>query len=303
MEQKRVLLLANPISGRGAVIRNLSKIIVALEERYAEVTVVISKYRGHMEELAGQVSGYDLIVACGGDGTLNEVVNGMVKHGIDVPLGYIPVGTINDFATSHGIPKTVMPAVRSVVGGTAEYIDLGTLGDRVFAYVAAFGAFTETSYKTPQPLKNAFGKLAYIADGAMSISKIRPINARITVNGMIYEGDFLFGMTANSYSVGGMKIVRGDISLCDGLSEVMLVSDPGNISGIQNVIASLLNPKIECGYIISLSTDHAVFEFDVDIPWTVDGDFGGSGRRFETRTVKNAVRLVTPPKDGKLKSN
>lgn len=303
MNYKKVLLLANPISGRGAVIRNLSKIIVALEERGDEVTVVISKYRGHMEELVGDAGGYDLIVACGGDGTLNEVANGMVKHGIDVPLGYIPVGTINDFATSHSIPKSVVPAIKSVVNGVPGYVDLGMLNDRVFAYVAAFGAFTETSYKTPQSLKNAFGKLAYLADGAMSISKIRPINARITANGMIYEGDFLFGMMANSYSVGGMKIVRGDISLCDGLSEVMLVSDPGNISGIQNVIASILNPKIECEYVISFSTDRAEFEFGEEIPWTVDGDYGGSGRRFVTKTVKNAVRLVTAEKSGKAKSN
>lgn len=297
MDYRNVLLLANPISGRGAVLRDLSKIIKTLEERDAAVTVVISKYRGHMEKLVGDVKGYDLIVACGGDGTLNEVANGMVKAGIDVPLGYIPVGTINDFATSHGIPKRIGEAARAIVDGTPQYIDLGSLNGRVFAYVAAFGAFTETSYNTPQQSKNIFGKLAYLADGAMSLSKIRPIRAKVTMNGMIYDGEYLFGMMSNSISVGGMKIVRGDVSLCDGKSEVMLISDPGTIAGISNVVTCVLNPKKECEYIIALGTDCAVFDFDEETPWTVDGDFGGSGTHFETRTVKNAVRLVTAEKN------
>jgi len=297
MEYRKVLLLANPISGKGAVINGLSRIIRTLEERDAEVTVVISRYRGHMEHLVGQAAGYDLIVACGGDGTLNEVANGMVSQGITVPLGYIPVGTINDFATSHSIPKVIPRAAQSIVEGEPELIDLGALDSRAFAYVAAFGAFTETSYKTSQQMKNAFGKLAYLADGAKSLSKIRPIRAKVTANGMIYEGEFLFGMMSNSISVGGMKIVRGDVSMNDGKSEVMLISDPGNFSGIQNIVTSLLNPRVPCDYIISFSTDRAEFEFEEETAWTVDGDYGGSGRYFTARTLAGAIRLVTVKKD------
>lgn len=218
---------------------------------------------------------HDIVVAMGGDGTYNEVVSGIMAGGLDIPLGYIPAGSTNDFAASMGLAKDIPQAAEDICVGTPVQVDCGLFNDRTFTYVASFGAFVKASYDTPQDLKNVLGHLAYVLSGAATIADIRPIAAKVIVDGKTYEGNYLFGAVSNSTSMGGiLKLKPEDVDLSDGLFELMLVRDSQDIIEIGDLVRAVAMQAYDTTPMLTFIEGRR-FEFQIPeaVDWSLDGEY------------------------------
>lgn len=284
---KKILLIINPVAGKMKSKNALFDIVKIFCNYDFVVTVQITKCRGHATEIAeAEGSNYDIVACCGGDGTLNEVVKGMMKGGHETPIGYIPAGSTNDFASSIGLSLNIKKAAKVIATGEVHKIDIGAFKDAYFTYIASFGAFTSASYTTPQEAKNALGYVAYILEGIKDLSTIKPTHARFEANGKVYENDYIFGGIANSTSVGGIVKLKPElVDMSDGLFEVVLIKNPKNINDLNLIIKALMTSEYkECNMIEYFNASEIISDSDIDIPWTVDGEYiGGSG----TFTIKN----------------
>ena len=252
--------------------------------------------RGDAAVATAGISGdYDLVVCCGGDGTLNETITGLLKSGRDIPIGYIPAGSTNDFAVSLGIPSQMMKAADLVVSGNRNRCDMGAFNERFFVYVAAFGLFTDVSYDTDQNLKNTLGHSAYILEGAKRLGEVVNYHLKASFNAMVIEGDFMFGMVTNSKSVGGFKGITGpDVDLSDGEFEVLLVRTMKTPLEFQEVLRAFFLGKGDARYVYTFKTSHMIIETDTEVAWTLDGEYGGSVKKAEITNLKSAVEMIVP---------
>ncbi len=221
---------------------------------------------------------YDNVVCCGGDGTLNEVITGLMGMKKDQRpiIGYIPCGSTNDFATGLGIKTSYTEAYKLAVDGNPFPIDIGKFNDSYFSYVAAFGMFTSISYETPQIYKNLLGYQAYVIEGIKQISKMESYNLRISYDDGIIEDEFILGIISNSNTVAGIKnLFKNDIQ--DGLFEVVLIKKPANIANLSTIITALAEKKLDNPMMYHFKSRNFVFESldNNGIKWTLDGEFGG----------------------------
>lgn len=294
----KLLFVYNPHSGVGKIKSQLSDIIEIMVQAGYEVNVhptqAVLDARNVVLERAGQ---YDLVVCCGGDGTLDETVTGLIEGGHKIPLGYIPAGSTNDFAASLNLPKNMKKAAQAAVGGDDFLCDVGCFGDRHFVYIAAFGLFTDVSYQTKQELKNVLGHVAYILEGARRIGSHPSYRMRVEYDGGVIEDEFLYGMVTNSLSVGGFKGMTGDdVSLNDGLFEVMLIRTPRNAVELNEIIAVLTKLRTESDMIYTFKTDELFVSPYQSIPWTLDGEFGGQQTQIHLQNLKQALSIRVPAK-------
>jgi len=293
MEKKKLWFLFNPASGRGQIRIHLVEIIDTFVKAGYDVTVYPTQEKEDAVRLIPQQADkYDLIVCSGGDGTLNETVSGMMQCDARVPVGYIPTGTTNDFAQSLKIPTNMVEAADIAVNGTPFACDVGEFNGNAFIYIAAFGMFTDVSYMTNQKLKRVLGHAAYVIEGAKQIVDIPSYVMEIHVNGEIIRDEFVYGMIANSISVGGMKNLTGkQVELDDGLFEVTLVRRPKNPIQTSEIMANLLMPReFYTPYIYSCKTDHIEIHCEDAVPWTLDGEFGGEQK--DVRIVNHRRRVT-----------
>ena len=237
---KKMLFIVNPRSGMLKVNRLLPEIIGLFNENGYEVTIYITAGPQDATNIVLQrAKDHDLVVCAGGDGTLNETISGVLQSGLDLPIGYIPAGSTNDFAASLNLPLNVLDAARLIVEGEPAALDVGQFEDRYFSYVASFGAFTKAAYSTNQSIKNALGHLAYVLEGIQEIPQIRKNHVRIEADGIEIEDDFIFGAISNSTSVGGILKVSPDrVDMADGKFEIFLVRlprDPMELSEIDEL--------------------------------------------------------------------
>ena len=237
--------------------------------------------------------GFDLIVCSGGDGTLNEVIQGVMRSEKKLPIGYIPAGSTNDFARGVGIPRNIIDAVQWIIDGKKYPCDIGSFNDKFFTYIAAFGAFTEVTYETSQQVKNVLGHVAYVLNGISRLKNIKSYHMKITYDDEIIEDNYIFGMVTNSSSVAGLLSLN-DFLLDDGLYEVTLIKTPGNPLDLQRIIHSLLNIDIDIdtAYIKSFRTSKIRFECDDELQWTIDGEFGGAYKTVDVCNNKQAIELM-----------
>lgn len=293
---KKIYFIYNPHSGKEQISSKLNEIIQVLAEKENELTVVpTTGYLDAVERLTNLPDGYDLVVCSGGDGTLDEVVTGMMKRTPErrVPIGYIPAGTTNDFARSLEIPRNMPEAARNIMQGTAFPCDVGSFNDDSFVYIASFGIFTEVSYSTKQEIKNVLGHMAYILEGMKSLYNIKSYYMKITSEEMEFEGDFLFGMVTNSKSVAGFKgLVRGDVQFDDGVYEVTFIRRPRNPLELQEILAALLKEELDSHYMYSFRTRHLTVEAEEMVPWTLDGEFGGEHQNVEISNNQKAIDII-----------
>lgn len=296
MGSQRLLFIYNPHSGVGKVKTQLSDILEAMVQAGYEVTVHPTQAAGDAAQVAAAHAGdYDLVVCCGGDGTLDETVSGLMKGNIHVPLGYIPAGSTNDFAASLQLPKNMRKAAEAAVGGKDFPCDVGLFEDQYFIYVAAFGLFTEVSYQTSQELKNMIGHAAYILEGVKSIGNHPSYRMRVEYEGGCIEDDFIYGMITNSLSVGGIKGMTGDnVALNDGLFEVMLVKTPKNIVERNEIVAALTKLRPESDMIYTFKTKELQISPYQVIPWTLDGEFGGDRTQIHLKNLHRALTIRVP---------
>lgn len=298
MTKPRLLFIYNPNAGKARVGAQVSKFIEIFSEAGYEVIAyptakrldACETARSYLEQMA-----CDRIVCAGGDGTLNEVVNGSMQCQNRVPVGYIPAGTTNDFAYSLGIPTEKRKAAKAAVSGRIFCCDVGKFGEQFFTYTAAFGLFTEVSYDTPQNIKNALGRTAYILNGISRLSQVKPYHVRVEYGEECVEGDFLYGMVANTNSVGGFKnLIQKEVVLDDGYYEMLLVRMPQKLLDLQAVIAELTKGELNHGNIIYARVNRVSFHSETAIPWTLDGEFGGEHTDAVMEVEARAIPYVLP---------
>lgn len=259
-----------------------------------EVTIhPTQKPQDAMELVMERAGKYNLVVCSGGDGTLDETVTGMMRREKKVPIGYIPAGSTNDFAGSLKIPKSMDKAAQIAVGGVPFACDIGSFNGDYFVYIAAFGLFTDVSYGTSQDLKNRIGHAAYILEGLKRLHTIQSYHMKITWEDQVIEDDFIYGMVSNSNSAGGFKNITGkDVKLDDGLFEVTLIRMPKNPIELNEIIGSLTNLIDNTDSIYTFKTDHLCITSKEDIPWTLDGEYGGSHSQVVIHNEKQAVQIM-----------
>ena len=291
---KKLLFVVNGHYGKGQIKNKLLDIIdIMIKEGYHVQVHTTQEREDATKVVREQAKYYDLVVCSGGDGTLDEAVTGMMQSEVRTPLGYIPAGSTNDFANSLEIPKDMIQAAKTAVLGVPFSCDVGEFNGDYFIYVAAFGIFTDVSYATSQELKNALGHVAYILEGAKRLHTIKSYHMRVEYDGNEIEGDFLLGMITNSTSVGGFKNMTGkDVKLDDGLFEVTLIHKPKNIIELNTIIASLTNLKDETDLIDSFRADSVKFYSEEEIPWTLDGEFGGDHKEVQIKDHCKAVDIM-----------
>lgn len=294
--EKKLMLIVNPTAGRGAYELGFGEALHTLDAGGYRTTLFFTRGPGDATELAARYGmDYDVTACVGGDGTLSEVLAGLMRLREPPLVGYFPMGTANDVATTLGLPKNdAAAAARRLIAGAPRPFDVGGFGaDQYFAYIAAFGAFTEISYATPQSQKKALGHLAYVLQGAAQLQKIETIHAKVEYDGGEIEGDFLYGSMSNSTSVAGIvKLKETMVSLGDGLSELVLVKDPGNVIGLGEIVDSVLSQRFDSDKVLILHTTHARFTFDKPVAWTRDGEAGGEHRTVELCNYPHPVKLI-----------
>lgn len=291
---KKLLFVVNGHSGKGQIKNKLLDIIdIMIKEGYHVQVHTTQEREDATKVVREQAKYYDLVVCSGGDGTLDEAVTRMMQSEVRTPLGYIPAGSTNDFANSLEIPKDMIQAAKTAVLGVPFSCDVGEFNGDYFIYVAAFGIFTDVSYATSQELKNALGHVAYILEGAKRLYTIKTYHMRVEYDGNEIEGDFLLGMITNSTSVGGFKNMTGkDVKLDDGMFEVTLIHKPKNIIELNTIIASLTNLKDETDLIDSFRAESVKFYSEEEIPWTLDGEFGGDHKEVQIKDHCKAVDIM-----------
>lgn len=298
---KKLLFVYNPRAGKEMLKPKLSDVLDIFVKAGYEVTVHPTQaYRDAYYQIKEyEVGKYNLIACSGGDGTIDEVATGMMKRremGKDVvPVGYIPAGTTNDFAKSLHIPRKPLAAADNAVKGVPFPCDIGKFNDSVFVYIAAFGIFTDVSYETDQAVKNVLGHMAYILEGAKRIFNIPSYKIKVEHDGEVIEDEFIFGMVTNSRSVGGFSNMVGkNIVFDDGLFEVTLIKTPKNPIALQEIIAALLIEQVDTKHMYTFKTKKITFDSVEEIPWTLDGEFGGEQDYVEIENVQKAMEIMVP---------
>ena len=278
--------------------KNAEKIVSMLKNQGCECVLYMTGKRGDATQFViDDGSKYDIVACMGGDGTLNEVINGVLKANLDVPLGYIPAGSTNDFARSMHLSRNIDKAVDNILSGITIDIDTGIFNDRYFCYVSSFGIFTRTSYSTPQRVKNVIGgRLSYMLNSITELGRIKAEHMRVETNGRAYEGDFLFGAVTNSASVGGvLKYDPRIVNMNDGKLEILLIHKPRNPLQLFSIIRSLVSNKF---------SDNPLIEFDrsdkfkiypsARSDWSLDGEFAYTTGSSEIKCLKSKIRLLCP---------
>lgn len=291
-ENRKMLLIINPKSGKGQIKNRLLEILDVFAKHGYEIQVHITQQAMEARDIAKRYGGsMDLVVCSGGDGTLNETISGLMELESRPELGYIPAGSTNDFAASLKIPRQMATAALAAAGGEPYSIDIGKFGpERYFVYVAGFGAFTEVSYLTSQDKKNLLGHQAYVLEGVKSLSTIKSYSLKITGTEQKYEGDFIFGIVTNTVSVGGFKgLVRQNVSLCDGLFEVLLIEIPKTPLELSSIVSSLLLKDEKCELVHKFKTSFLTVEGEEAVDWVLDGEFGGSHTSI---TIENLCQQI-----------
>ena len=293
---KKLLLIVNPAAGRGAYKNEFAEALYVLHKNGFRTTVAYTNGPRDATEIAAELAGlFDQVACVGGDGTLSEVMAGLMRLQDPPPLGYLPMGTANDVATTLGIPKNdPVGAVRSMLRGEPHPYDVGGFGeDQFFSYIAAFGAFTEVSYATPQSQKKVLGHLAYVLQGAMSLPKIEVYPTRVEYDDGVVEANLVYGSMSNSTSVAGIVHLREEmVSLGDGLSELVLVKDPGNLVAFGELVDSVLSRRFDSDKLLILHTRKAHFTFEKPVPWTRDGEDGGEHRELTLCNYAAPIQVI-----------
>ncbi|MBR5968901.1 MAG: diacylglycerol kinase family lipid kinase [Lachnospiraceae bacterium] len=296
--KKKLLFIYNPHAGKERIRSQLIDVIDVFAHAGYEVIAHPTRGPGDAKETVLQCpEDVSLVVCCGGDGTLDETVNGMLHVPELLPIGYIPAGSTNDFAVSLRIPARMVPAAKIAVRGNDYKCDVGVMNDALFVYSAAFGLFTKTSYRTGQRMKNLLGHAAYLLQGVTEFADIRSYRMRVRHDGEEIKGSFIFGMITNSVSIGGFREITGKrVRLDDGLFEVTLVKMPKTPAELSSIVAAFVSRSLHSELMVSFKTSRLVLESAEETAWTRDGEYGGTHRRMEIVNRKQAVLFRVPPK-------
>lgn len=293
----KVLLIVNSVAGKKTSHSALFDIIDIFCKKGYDVCVKTTQYRSHAKELAAHApeNGYDSVVCCGGDGTMNEVLNGLLEKQdvTPIPVGYIPCGSTNDFADTLGISSDICESALAITHEKEALIDTGRFNNELcFSYIASFGAFTAASYNTPQDIKNALGHFAYVLQGIKDLPSIKPIHAMIECNGQVYTDDFIFASVSNTKSVAGIvKLSEDLVNLQDGEFEVILVRNPKDLIQLNEILVGATTSNFASEMFEFHKAKEISFTFDNEVDWSLDGEKVKSPKEVSIRNLKGAVRI------------
>ena len=284
----------NPYAGMRRANRYLADLLTIFGQADYEIIARMTCGTGDANRIVREkCAGVDLVVCAGGDGTFNETISGILEAGCDVPVGYIPCGSTNDFANSLKLSTNVLQAARNIVEGTAVSYDVGKFGDRYFSYVASFGAFTKASYSTPQNIKNALGHTAYILEGIQELSQLKPSHVRIQLEDAVIEDDFLFGAISNSTSLGGiLTLDPKQVDMGDGVFELLLIRAPKDLLELNECVWAVQKQKYNCAMMTFVSTRELTVFPDPQMDWTLDGERCGGAQCIHVENLHHAIRLM-----------
>ena len=290
---KKMLFVMNPYAGTRKGAKALADIIAIFNRAGYEVITYMTAGPGDgVRVVAKRASQVDLVVCAGGDGTFNETVNGILESGCNTPVGYIPCGSTNDFASSLQLPTNPVKAAQAIVDGDVTCYDIGKFGDRYFSYVASFGAFTKTSYTTPQNVKNALGHTAYLLSSVQELSQIRKEHLLIETGNQVIEDDFIFGAISNSTSVGGiLTLDPKQVDMRDGKFELLLVRAPRDLMELSDCIRALQTQKYNCAMITFLSTSSLTVYASPEMDWSLDGERQAGRDRIFVENLHHAISI------------
>ena len=293
---KKLLFVYNPKAGKAQIKNKLADILNIFAE--AEYEITVAPTRGHDDArriVENRSHDYELVVCSGGDGTLDETVTGMMQSGFQTPIGYIPAGSTNDFGGSLGLPKNMVRAAEIAVKGKDFSCDVGSFNKDIFVYIAAFGLFTDVSYQTKQSMKNVLGHLAYVLEGAKRLFNIPSYRVKVTHDDEVIEDEFVYGMVTNSRSVGGFRnLVGKQVGFDDGVFEVTLIKTPKNPIELQEIIAALMIQQMDSKYMYTFKSGRIMFESIEEIPWTLDGEFGGEHDEVVIENLNKELQIMVP---------
>jgi len=295
---KTLLLIFNPKAGVQTLRARLFDVVDAFTAAGYLVTVYPTQAAGEVgTTVAALGAAYDLLVCAGGDGTVSEAINAIMDMAEKpAAFGFIPSGTVNDFAVSLGVPTDVVTAAEVILNGAPRLVDVGRFDEKHFIYVAAFGLFTDVSYSTSQSAKNWLGKVAYFLEGAKRVGQLIAYSCEFDIDGEYIAGEFIFGAIANTHSIAGIKMPTGmNAQMDDGLFDVILIKKPENLKDGQEIIASLLAHEEKSPYVTFRKAKKIDFHAFQEVPWTLDGDFGGEFYRAEIVNLQQAAAVITPP--------
>ena len=290
-----MLLVINPCAGTKKVVKHTAQVIEIFNRAGYEVVVHMTAGPGDAARVVRErAAGMSLVVCAGGDGTFNETVCGILESGEKVPVGYIPCGSTNDFANSLRLPTNILTAAKQIAEGEPAKYDIGQFGDRYFSYVASFGAFTRTSYSTPQSVKNALGHMAYILTGVQELGQIRKHHLRLELEDQVIEDDFIFGAISNSTSLGGvLTLDPKQVDMGDGKFEILLVRAPENLTEISECIMATQTLNYEsCAMVTFCSAERVKVFADPEMPWTLDGEKEDGHEEVDVENLHLAIRLM-----------
>ena len=294
MESKKLLMIVNPRAGRNKSRGPLFDAAAIFSGAGYLLSIHSTTSRpGDAAEAAAAAGDYDAVVAVGGDGTLNEVVTGLMELESPPPLGYLPQGSTNDFAASLRISGNPAEAAAAMVESVPRRLDVGRWDRRRFIYVASFGAFTRSSYTATQAAKNALGHFAYILEGMKDLNSLRPYRIKLTADGEVLDGEYLFGAVCNSTSIGGlMRLDPERVVLDDGKFELLLIPNPRTAADLQNLVLALLNQEYDSQGVVFRHVSAVHLETEEELPWSLDGEYAPSLPVVDIENCRQALEVL-----------
>lgn len=292
---KKLMLIINPVAGKRAMAKALAEVTEIFTLAGYMVSVFPTTKKGDATEYVKSYgSEFDLICCSGGDGTMNETVTGIIEAGLDIPIGYMPSGSTNDFAEFHGLSTNVAEAAENIVKGKVKTIDVGELNGRYFINSAEFGAFTWLPYTTPQNRKNFLGFYAYILEGIRDLSKLQSQKITFTINGKTYEGDYAFGAVASSSFIAdrALELFREPVVANDGLFEVLLIKKPASPLELEGTVNALRNSNLNTNLITFCRSSEIKVSVDGALDWTFDGELRIGKNEHSIKMLPERIKLV-----------
>ncbi len=292
--KKKNLIVINPCSGKKKANKFLTDIVdIFTKDGYMSTILTTTKRGDGTEYVSNYGAEFDLITCIGGDGTFNEVVAGLLSIDKKVPIGYIPAGSTNDFANSLKLSNNILAAAKTITAGKKVPLDIGSFNGRKFSYVASFGAFTETSYSTPQSTKNMLGHLAYILEGVTSLTSIKPHHMKIEADGVVYEDDYIFGAISNSTTLAGILTIKPEyVDMSDGFFEMLLVKAPKNIIDLTEIVHMLSTQNYNTDKITFVNSEKFIASTSEDIAWSLDGEYQEGCDEIHIQNLHHAIDIM-----------
>lgn len=293
MNRKKVLVLINPNSGKKNSKESVLDALNVFSANNYQMEIYLSQkpmdVTHYIEENGKR---FDMVAVFGGDGTLNEATNGLMKLNHKPVISYFPTGTMNDFGTNFGLTNDMRQCANIACAGHIESFDVGKINSRYFNYVAGFGAFCNVSYETKQELKKQIGNMAYIIKALHEIPNLHPYHVKMNLDGKVFEKNLMFGLIINGNRVAGFEMVeQADNTFKDGLFDIILVEHTPNPLELYNYPLGVLHPELNMKYVERYQAKSIIIESQEKLAWTLDGEEGEETLVARVENISQALQI------------